>query len=258
MEKKTRLVLIVGLALVVAVLVVMSIPSVQFVVGGGLVNLGFRLQDHFSQYDFEHDDSISPDDIWEELMEQNEMAADVRDMFPRTVRHPVVAILACMDARIDTSELVGDTRRYYYVVRTAGSVMSPAEQEMLELAVLNGVKLLLLTSHTDCAAEGAAAKADSRQKFPALTELMDARIGHIEEFLARPAIRKAMDEGNLQVKFARIDTDTDRLLVGDIPETFPVSPLANQPPGSSEQDEAGDAGSELEGSEQEGSEHGAD
>ena len=44
-----------------------------------------------------------------------------------------------MDARIYTNELVGDTRRYYYIVRTAGSVLAPPEQEMLELAVLNGV-----------------------------------------------------------------------------------------------------------------------
>ena len=105
-----------------------------------MVNIGYRLQDRLSHFDFEHDESITPDQIWAELERQNELAAGVRELFPRTARHPVVAILACMDARIDTSELVGDTRRYYYVVRTAGSVLSPAEQEMLELAVLNGVK----------------------------------------------------------------------------------------------------------------------
>ena len=100
-----------------------------------MVNLGFRLQDRLSQYDFEHDESISPDEIWAELKRQNELAAGIRGIFPRTVRHPVVAILACMDARIDTSELVGDTRRYYYIVRTAGSALAPAEQEMLELKI---------------------------------------------------------------------------------------------------------------------------
>jgi hypothetical protein len=98
-------------------------PRFEFMVGGGLVNLGFRLQDRLSKFDFEHDDSITPDQIWTELERQNELAAAVRGVFPRTARHPVVAILACMDARIDTSELVGDTRRYYYVVRTAGSVL---------------------------------------------------------------------------------------------------------------------------------------
>jgi carbonic anhydrase len=118
-----------------------------------------------------------------------------------------------MDARIDTSELVGDTRRYYYVVRTAGSVLSPAEQEMLELAVINGVKIILLTTHTDCAAEGAAADPELREDFPALIALMDERARRVEEFMARPTIRDAIAAGELQVKHARIDTSTDRLVV---------------------------------------------
>jgi carbonic anhydrase len=185
-------------------------------VGGGLVNLGFRLQDRLSKFDFEHDESITPDQIWAELKLQNDLASDVRGIFPRTARHPVVAILACMDARIDTSELVGDTRRYYYIVRTAGSVLSPAEQEMLELAVINGVKIILLTTHTDCAAEAAAADPEMRAKFPALTALMDERVRRVEEFMARPTIRDAIVAGELQVKHARIDTSTDRLVVEEV------------------------------------------
>lgn len=228
MTMTKRIVLALAALLVAALLAVMLIPSVEFVVGGALVNLGYRLQDRLSKYDFRHDESITPDEIWDELVDQNNLAAGVREIFPRSVRHPVVAVLACMDARIDTSELVGDTRRYYYVVRTAGSVLSPAEQEMLELAVLNGVKVLLLTSHSDCAAEAAASDPESRAKFPALTELMDDRVHHVHEFLDRPVIAQAIDEGRLQVKFARIDTDTDRLVVGDIPTTFPVSPLAER------------------------------
>ena len=221
MTTKTRIAITVGLIVGVLLLAVMVIPPVEFVIGGGLVNLGYRLQDRLSKYDFEHDDTITPEQIWSELVAQNDLAADVRDKFPRTVRHPVVAILACMDARIDTSELVGDTRRYYYVVRTAGSVLSPAEQEMLELAVVNGVKVVVLTSHSDCAAEAAAADPEAREEFPALTALMDHRVRHVEDFLARPVIREAMEAGKLEVKFARIDTASDRLIVGDIPTTFP-------------------------------------
>lgn len=228
MTTKARWALAAGTVVVVALVAILLIPSVEFVVGGALVNLGFRLQDRLGKYDFRHDESITPEQIWKELKRQNDLAADVRDLFPRTVRHPVVAVLACMDARIDTSELVGDTRRYYYIVRTAGSVLSPAEQEMLELAVVKGgVKVLLLTSHSDCAAEAAAADAKSRKKFPAMTELMDNRQRRVEEFLARPAIKEAIDSGELLVEFARIDTDTDRLIVGDIPETFPLSPFAD-------------------------------
>ena len=216
MTKKTGWALGIGLLAVAFLLAVLLSPRVEFMVGGALVNLGFRLQDRLSQFDFEHDESITPDQIWQELERQNELAAGVRGLFPRTARHPVVAILACMDARLDTSELVGDTRRYYYVVRTAGSVLSPAEQEMLELAVINGVKIILLTTHTDCAAEGAAVDPELREDFPALTALMDERVRRVEEFMARPTIRDAIAAGELQVKHARIDTSTDRLVVEEV------------------------------------------
>ena len=213
MTKKTGWALGIGILVVALASALLLSPRVEFMLGGALVNLGYRLQDQLSRFDFDHDESITPDQIWTELERQNELAAGVRGLFPRTARHPVVAILACMDARIDTSELVGDTRRYYYVVRTAGSVLSPAEQEMLELAVLNGVKIIVLTTHTDCAAEAAAADPEMREKFPALIALMDERERRVEEFMARPTIRDAIAAGELQVKHARIDTSTDRLVV---------------------------------------------
>ena len=216
MTKKTAWGLGIGLVLVGLLSAFLLSPRFEFIVGGGLVNLGYRLQDRLSHFDFEHDESITPDQIWAELERQNELAAGVRAFFPRTERHPVVAILACMDARIDTSELVGDTRRYYYIVRTAGSVLSPAEQEMLELAVLNGVKIILLTTHTDCAAEDAAADPELREDFPALTALMDERARRVEEFMARPTIHEAIAAGELQVRHARIDTRTDRLVVEEV------------------------------------------
>jgi hypothetical protein len=202
----------VGLVVVAAMLFFLLSPKAEFMVGGAMVNLGYRLQDRLARYDFARDESITPEEIWEELKRQNQLAAKVRDTFPRTVRHPVVALVACMDARIDTNELVGDTRRYYYIVRTAGSVLSEAEQEMLELAVLNGVRLVLLTTHTDCAAEAAAADPEMHDKFPAMTKLVDERERSIEEFMARPIIRDAIAAGTLKVQRARIDTDTDRLM----------------------------------------------
>ena len=216
MTKKTAWAAGVGVLLVGLLLAFLLSPRLEFIVGGGLVNLGYRLQDHLSHFDFEHDESITPEQIWVELKEQNQLAAGVRDLFPRTPRHPVVAILACMDGRIDISELVGDTRQYYYVVRTAGSVLSPAEQEMLELAVVNGVKVIVLTTHTDCAAEAAAADPELREDFPALTALMDERVRRVEEFMARPTIRDAIAAGELQVRHARIDTSTDRLVVKEV------------------------------------------
>ena len=185
---------------------------VQFLVGGVLVNFGYRMQDHLRTYDFEHDEQIAPTDVWSEMQQQNALAAKVREWFPRTPNHPLVALVVCMDARIDTNELTGDTRRYYYVIRTAGSVLAEKEEEMLELAVVNGVELVVYTTHSDCAAEKAAASPEQRELYPALIKALDEREDRIHEFLARPAIAEKLKEGKLLVKFMEIDTLTERLL----------------------------------------------
>jgi carbonic anhydrase len=187
--------------------------SVQFLLGGAMVNLGYRLQDHLASYDFapQHEHEISPEEVWKEMLRQNELAAGVRRTFPRSARHPLVAMVVCMDARLDTVELTGDTRKYYYLVRTAGSVLEAKEAEMLELAVENGVKLIVLTTHTDCAAERAAASAELRRRFPALTEAVDARQVRIAELLQRPAIADRVAQGQLAVKRMTIDTATELL-----------------------------------------------
>jgi carbonic anhydrase len=183
----------------------------QFLVGGALVNLGFRMQDHLTAYDFE-DEQLTPDDVWREMLRQNELAAGVRQRFPRSSRHPLVALVVCMDARLDTVELMGDTRRFYYVIRTAGSVLSEKEEEMLELAVENGVKLIVLTTHSDCAAEKVAASDDQRERFPALAAAVDERDERMKELLARPAIASRLAAGTLAVKLANIDTVTEKIL----------------------------------------------
>lgn len=197
-----------GLAVAAAVLAFS--PRAQFVAGGALVNAAYRMQDHLHQYDLEHDD-LTPEQVWERFKAQNELASKVRETFPRTVAHPVVALLVCMDARIDTNELVGDTRRDYYIIRTAGSAMGTKEEDMLELAVANGVKLLVLTRHTDCAAEKAAANPESRAKYPALAQAVDERDARIAEFLARPTVAARIKEGKLLVKQLDIDTRTEHL-----------------------------------------------
>lgn len=185
----------------------------QFILGGVLVNLGYLMQDHLASYDFEHEeDNISPEQVWQEVQKQNALAAAVREWLPRTERHPLVALVVCMDARIDTNELMGDTRRYYYILRTAGSVLSEREEEMLELAVENGVELVVLTTHSDCAAENAASTPELRARFPALAEAVDERESRIREFLERPLIAEKIDAGKLAVKLINIDTMTERML----------------------------------------------
>lgn len=183
----------------------------QFVVGGAMVDAGYELQDGIESYDFEHHHDITPEQVWAEVRKQNHLSTAIRHAFPRTARHPLVAMVVCMDARIDTNELVGDTRHYYYIIRTAGSVMSEREEEMLELAVASGVKLVLLTTHSDCAAERVAATGSLRQRYPALARAVDERESRVAGFLARPAIATAIGQRTLAVKRVVIDTRTDQL-----------------------------------------------
>lgn len=194
---------------------VLSSSRAQFLVGGALVNAGVRIQDHLEPFDFVHEDAVeSPEQVWAEFQAQNELSAAVRERFPRTAEHPMVALLVCMDARIDTADLVGDTRGYYYVVRTAGSLLGPEEQEMLELAVTNGVKLVVLTRHTDCAAERAAGVPALRAQFPTLTRGVLEREQRVAQFLARPLIAAKISKGELLVKEVIIETGSEHLLAG--------------------------------------------
>jgi carbonic anhydrase len=202
----------VGVLAGVTVLMATLEGKTAFLVGGALINAGYSIQDGQKAFDFEHLEGITPDEVWTELAEQNRLASSVRSRFPRTDRHPLVAMLVCMDARIDTNELAGDSRRNYYVVRTAGSVMSPEEEDMLELAVVNGVKVLVLTRHTDCAAEKVAADPAQRARFPALAASIDERDARLREFLARPAIAERIASGELIVKQQLIETANDHLI----------------------------------------------
>lgn len=185
--------------------------KVEFVVGGAMVNVGYRLQDRLDKFDFEHQEP-SAEEVWQEFLRQNDMAASVRDVWPRTSHHPLVAFVACMDARLDTNEIAGDTRRYYYILRLAGSVLEPKEEDMLELAVANGTKVVVFTTHTDCAAEKMYADPAQRQLYPALSAALTQREERQQEFLSRPVIREKLASGELVVKRMKLDTATDRMI----------------------------------------------
>ncbi len=205
--------LVCGLAVFFASALFVSNARLQFLFGGALLNLGYGLQDRLHEYDFHAHESVSlkPAEVWAELKGQNALAASVRSYLPRSVAHPLVALLVCMDARLDTNDLAGDTRRDYYVIRTAGSVVEAAEADMLELAVANGVKVVVLTRHTDCAAEKAAKDPQARARYPALTSSVDAREEHVKAFLARPFIAQKIADGDLLVEEMLINTSSGLL-----------------------------------------------
>lgn len=185
--------------------------SLQFALGGAMINIGYRMQDPVVNYDFVHG-HLDPPQIWEQFLRQNHMAAGIRQRWPRTSRHPLVALVTCMDARLDTNEIAGDTRRYYYVLRLAGSVLSPKEEDMLELAVDNGVEVVVFTTHSDCAAEKAAKDQTQRERYPALARAVDERESRFLEFLNRSGIQEKRKDGHLLVKWMDLDTSTERVL----------------------------------------------
>ena len=214
MKRKTWwLFLIAAIVLAIGIFSVWG-DKIEFVVGGAMVNIGYRLQDRLESFDFEHHD-VTPQQVWDELRSQNRLASSVRATWPRSTHHPLVAIVMCMDARLDTNEIAGDTRRYYYVLRLAGSVISAKEEDMLELAVANGTKLVIFTTHSDCAAEKVSKDPREAALYPHLTQAVRERTAHFEEFLSRPNIQKRIRGGELLVKAMHIDTATEAITASD-------------------------------------------
>lgn len=209
---RVRALLALAALLVVAPLAVVAASDrAAFVAGGAMIDLGYRLQNPFQRFDFQHEHDLAPSAILREVLAQNTLSAGVRARFPRETHHPLVAMVVCMDARIDTNELVGDTRKYYYFVRTAGSVLGEREEDMLDLAVSNGVRLVLFTRHSECAAERVAADPAARLRYPNLAAGVDSRDAREQAFLARPSIAARIAAGTLLVRNARVDTRNERL-----------------------------------------------
>ncbi len=85
---------------------------------------------------------------------------------------------------------------------------------MLELAVENGVKVIVVTRHTDCAAEKVAADPSKRERYPALSAAVDEREQRFDEFLKRPAIAARIARGELIVKRLLVETPTEHFVDG--------------------------------------------
>lgn len=199
---KNRTILLVSIATVLTVLVFV-IARYRFMVGAAFINVGYFFQDGGDLIDR---DDARPEELLTQLLARNSLSSSVRKVFPRSHHHPLVAVVACMDGRLHTEEILGDTRGLYYVIRTAGSILELPEIEMLELAVVNGVKLILLTTHSDCTAEKVANDLRQRSIFPNLSSAVDARDERFREFLLRPIIVDKMRRGELLVHKLNIDT----------------------------------------------------
>jgi hypothetical protein len=77
---------------------------------------------------------------------------------------------------------------------------------MLELAVINGVKLILLTTHSDCAAEKVSKDETKYINFPNLSSAVRGREERFRELLQRPIIAGKVKSGDLLIHRLNIDT----------------------------------------------------
>jgi carbonic anhydrase len=210
-SKRTKVVLSILFFSVLVFFGIRSSERAEFLLGAAFIDIGYFLQDKAEDFDFKHHHKLTPQEVWETFLEQNHLASSVRKQFPLHSHHPIIAMLVCMDSRLDTHDISGDSRHYYYVIRTAGSVLSEKEEEMLELAIENGVKVVVFTTHSDCAAEKVAKDPAKRKRYPNIAQAVDERDKMIQTFLDRPFVKQKLNAGEIMVKKVKIDTITDEI-----------------------------------------------
>ncbi len=89
--------------------------------------------------------------VTDELLVNN--AASAENFFGPVPMPPAkhVAILACMDARLDVYRILGLNEGEAHVIRNAGGVVSPDAIRSLAISQrLLGTKEIILIHHTDC------------------------------------------------------------------------------------------------------------
>ena len=188
-----------------------------FLFGGSMISFGILLQAFQRSYNLSHVTvEISPEEVYKEIQLFNKFSSYVKDVLPSYEHHPLVIIILCMDSRISTEELLGDSRDFYYVIRTAGSVIREKEMEMIELALVEkSVKSVIFTEHSDCAARKVVSNAEKRNLYPSISRALADREREIVKFLERPVVFQKIKNGQLLVKHAMIDTKSVRMFFED-------------------------------------------
>lgn len=75
--------------------------------------------------------------------------------------------------------------------------------------------MLVLTTHTDCAAEKVANDSKLRLQFPVLAAEVDLRAKKMKDFLNRPIIVEKIAANELRVVEAKIDTKNSEMIFHD-------------------------------------------
>lgn len=150
----------------------------------------------------------SPEQVLGNVLRYNARASRVRK--PAFDGRTWVAVVRCMDRKLDMGRVFGDMKFVDDIANPYGAV-TPREIEALQLAVSkHGVRLVCLLTHTDCAALAVASGPDG-SAWPLISAAVDATPRHVEALLQAPVIAPALKAGTLAVIRATVITGTDRL-----------------------------------------------
>ena len=209
--RKKRGWILAPIASVLIVVIIVFWRPVLFVGGGGFITLGHALQEQVHGFKRVSGDE-TPQEVLESVLAENEKASWVRAYIPQADQKPQVLLILCIDPRLDGNVVVGDSRDYYDIMRLPGSILSEEAIESVELSVLkHNVKVVLFTTHTDCAME-AVAKSEYAAEFPALSRGVNEREAMFEKLLNRPVIAERIANGTLLVERLKVDTETQSLI----------------------------------------------
>lgn len=208
---KGKLKVLLGVLVVVAAVLVFAWRPVLFQLGGGIVTVGHSMQEAVDG--FERGGAVgSPEDVLHRIEMHNAEASASKQISIDPQQKSEALIVMCVDPRLDAKLVLGDTRDYYDVVRMPGSILNEEIMESIELGVAkHTVKVVVFTTHTDCAMEGLA-HSDHADEFPALSKALLNREVVFEEFMKRPIIAEKVAAGELVVKRFRINTKTSLLM----------------------------------------------
>ncbi|MDK8794917.1 carbonic anhydrase [Corynebacterium sp. MSK041] len=141
-----------------------------------------------------------PRDAWTHLLEGNQRFATDTSVHPhsgasrreelRSGQAPFAAVLACSDSRVPVEMLFDAGLGDLFVVRTAGGCVDAAVTGSLEFAVTTlGVSLIVVLSHEECGAIGAAVSSFEEGDLPSdLTRVFVEKIA--------PSVIRAKHDGH--------------------------------------------------------------
>ena len=172
-----------------------------------LYNLAMLIRQGSESLTLHQLDDPTPDRVIANVLGYNRRAAGQHKP-PVTATH--IAVVRCMDRRLDLSRIFGDLKFVDDIANPYGAV-TPNVIEALKIAVAkHGVRVIFLLEHTGCAARQIA-HGDEADAYPLTAQAVHEHEENVRILLGEPVIDQAMREGRLQVVCATIVTESDRL-----------------------------------------------